>query len=105
MIFITDESNLQFNWQDHPVQGLYFYRSGMPFHTKVIGIIDQLQQKYKQIHFYAIDAEQFSGSCIRFAVESVPTVVVLKDAKEVKRIEGSVKTQDFIDPFDDICTT
>lgn len=105
MIFITDESDLKFNWQDHPIHGLYFYRSNMPFHAKMIGIIEQLQQKYKQTYFYAIDTDQFSGSCIRFAVESVPTLVVLKDAKEVKRIESSVKTQDFVDLFDDICTT
>jgi thioredoxin-like negative regulator of GroEL len=103
MFFITNETDLQFNWQEHPVQGLYFYRSGIPFHAKMIGIIDQLQQKYKQTYFYAIDAEHFNGSCIRFAVESVPTLVVLKDAKEIKKIEGSVKTQDFINVFDDIC--
>jgi len=105
MFFITNETDLNFNWKEYPVQGLYFYRSDMPFHTKLIGIIDYLRKKYKLICFYGIDAEQFSGSCIRFEINSVPTLVVLKNAKEVKRIEGSVKTRDFIDLFDDICIT
>ncbi len=105
MIFITNETDLQFQWNEYPVQGLYFYRTNMPFHAKMINIINQLHQKHKQAYFYAIDADYFPGSCIRFGVTSVPTLVVLKDGKEIKRLEGTVKTQDFVEPFDDICTS
>jgi thioredoxin-like negative regulator of GroEL len=103
MIFITDETELSFLWKEHPIHGLYFYRSDMPFHAKMLNVIAQIQEKYPSILFYALDADQFTGPCIRFSVQSVPALVVLKEAKEVKRIEGSVKTQEFIDLFDDIC--
>jgi thioredoxin-like negative regulator of GroEL len=103
MIFITDEAELKFLWKEYPIHGLYFYRPDMPFHAKIINIITQIQEKHPDIRFYALDADQFPGPCIRFSVQSVPTLVVLKDAKEVKRIEGSVKTQEFVDLFDDIC--
>lgn len=105
MFFITSETDLQFRWQEYPIQALYFYRSDMLFHAKMIHVIEQLQQKYKRVTFHAIDADQFTGSCIRFGVTSVPALVVLKDAKEVKRLEGTVKTKDFTDLFDDICTS
>lgn len=105
MIFITGETDLKFQWSEHPVQGLYFYRTSMPFHAKIINIINQLHQKYQQTYFYAIDADYFKGSCIRFDVSSVPALVVLKDGKEIKRLEGTVKTQDFVEVFDDICTS
>lgn len=84
------------------MQGLYFYRSDMPFNTKLIGILDRLEQAYTSIYFYAIDTDQFSGTCIRFAVSSVPTLVILKGAEEVGRILDSVQTQHFIDIFRDI---
>lgn len=103
MIFITDEVELNFAWKEYSIYGLYFYRSDMPFHTKIINVIAGIQKKYPQVRFYALDAIQFAGPCIRFSVQSVPTLVVLKEAEEVKRIEGSVRTQEFIELFDDIC--
>lgn len=104
MIFITDETELSFAWKEYPVYGLYFYRSDMPFHAKIINIIAKIQQEYSQVRVYALDADQFPSSCIRFSIQSVPTLVALVQGKEAKRLEGSVKTQEFIDLFGDICT-
>lgn len=104
MFFITCEADLQFSWETFPIQGLYFYRSDMPFHAKLIHIINQLQFQYKQVTFHAIDTDQFIGSCIRFNITCVPTLVVLKNAKEISRLEGTVKTKDFTIIFNDICT-
>jgi hypothetical protein len=105
MFFITDETELKFEWKQHSIYALYFYRPDMPFHAKMLNIINQIQEKYPQTYFYALDANHFSGSCIRFSVGSVPALVVLKDTEEIKKIEGSVKTQEFIELFDDICTS
>lgn len=103
MLFIADETELKFDWQQSPVQGIYFYQSFMPFHAKMVHVISQLERKYKNTYFYALDAEQFKGSCIRFSIVSVPTVVILKIGKEVVRVENSVKTEDFTNVFADIC--
>ena len=100
MLFITQEEEIK---MDHPIQALYFYTSWMPFHNKLVHVISQIEEKYKDISYLAIDAEYFHTQCIRFAILSVPTLLLLKNGREVKRVEGSVKRQNFIGAFDDIC--
>jgi hypothetical protein len=100
MIFITREEEIN---MDLPLQALYFYTTWMPFHSKLIYVISQIQEEYKDISYLAIDAGYFSSQCIRFSITSVPTLLLLKNGKEVKRIEDSIKKQDFIDAFADIC--
>lgn len=100
MLFITQEEEIKL---DNCIQALYFYTIGMPFHNKLVYIISQIQERYKEISYLAIDAGHFSSQCIRFSITSVPTLLILQGGKEAKRIEGSVKKQDFIDAFDDIC--
>lgn len=85
------------------VRCLYFYNFSMPFHNKLVYIISQIEEKYKDINYLAIDTDYFHSQCIRFAVSSVPTLLLLKNGKEIKRVEGSIKTRDFIDVFADIC--
>lgn len=100
MIFITQEGEINMNL---PLQALYFYTTWMPFHNKLIYVISQIQESYKDISYLAIDAGYFNNQCIRFSITSVPTLLLLKNGKEVKRIEGSVRKQDFIGAFADIC--
>lgn len=104
MNFIVDDTDLQVKWQDHPVQALYFYRSEMPFQHKMLKIIDTLQQQHPLVYFFAIDTEQFGGLCTRFSLSSVPTLIFLEEGKEIHRVEGTVRTRDFIDVLNDICT-
>lgn len=100
MLFITQEEEIK---MDHPLQALYFYTTWMPFHSKLVYVISQIEEKYKDISYLAIDADYFPTQCIRFAILSVPTLLLLKDGREVKRVERSVKRQDFVGVFDDIC--
>jgi thioredoxin 1 len=100
MLFITQEEEIK---MDQPIQVLYFYTTWMPFHNKLIYVISEIEEKYKNISYLAIDADYFSTQCIRFAILSVPTLLLLKDGREVKRIEGTIKKQDFVGAFDDIC--
>lgn len=100
MLFITQEEEIK---MDHPLQALYFYIPWMPFHSKLVYVISQIEEKYKDISYLAVDADYFRTQCIRFSVTSVPTLLLLQAGREVKRIEGSIKRQDFIDAFADIC--
>jgi thioredoxin-like negative regulator of GroEL len=102
MIFITREEELQI---DLPQQSLYFYASWMPFHKKFLTMISKIEEKYKDIPFYAIDVDQFSSQCKRFSVDSIPTVLILKGGKEIKRISGLVLTSAFKSAYADICTS
>ncbi len=102
MQFITQEEELQI---DLPLQALYFYASWMPYHNKFLTMISKIEEKHKDISFFAIDVEAFPNQCKRFAVDSVPEVLVLKGGKEVKRISGLVLTSAFRSTFADICNS
>ena len=100
MKFITQESEIQI---DLPKQALYFYASWMPFHKKFITMISKIEEKYQDIPFYAIDVDEFNNQCKRFSIDSVPTVLILNNGKEIKRINGLVLTSAFKRAFADIC--
>lgn len=100
MLFITREEELQ---MDKPLQALYFYSSWMPFHSKFLTMITKIEDKHKDISFSAIDVDAFKNQCKRFSIDSIPTVVILKDGKEIKRITGLVLTSAFRSAFADIC--
>jgi thioredoxin-like negative regulator of GroEL len=75
----------------------------MPFHKKFLTMISKMEEKYKDMPFYAIDVDQFSSQCKRFSVDSIPTVLILKGGKEVKRISGLTLTSAFKSAYADIC--
>lgn len=102
MLFITREEELQ---MDKPLQALYFYASWLPFHSKFLTMIGKMEDKHKDISFSAIDVDTFKNQCKRFSIDSIPTVIILKDGKEVKRITGLVLTSAFRSAFADICTS
>lgn len=102
MIFIVNEDEININV---PLQAIYFYASWMPYHNKFLVMIDKIQEKYKNLVFLAIDVDQFSNQCKRFSIESIPTVLIMKDGQEVKRINGLVLTSAFKRAFADICSS
>lgn len=99
MIFLTQESDLQIKSK---IISLYFYASWMPYHNKMISMIQKIEEKYKDIIFFAIDVDYFKGLCKRFNVASIPEVLILVDGKEIKKINGLVLTSAFKSAFGDI---
>ncbi len=100
MIFITREDEIQLsNWQS-----IYFYSSWMPFHQKMMLMLSLVEKKHPNITFFAIDVDDFRNQCKRFNIETVPTITIMQEGKEVKRITGMVTTKVFTDIFADICT-
>lgn len=102
MQFITQEEDIQIG---NKLQALYFYASWMPYHKKFLTMIGKTEEKYKDVSFYAIDVDSFSNQCKRFSIDSIPTVLVLKEGKEIKRITGLVLTSAFKSAFADICNS
>lgn len=100
MLFITHEDELS---NKHKIQSLYFYSSWMPYHKKMLIMIDKIEQKHKDVSFLAIDVDHFRNLCRRFSIESIPTVIVMSGMEEIKRIEGLVLTSAFRSIFSDIC--
>ncbi len=99
MIFISEESDLKFD----KMCVLYFYASWVPYNKKMLVMIDKMEQKYSDINFFAINADNFMQLCKRFSINNVPTVVIF-DKKELKRITGLVLTSAFKSAFADICS-
>jgi len=102
MLFITHENELN---SKNKIQPLYFYSSWMPYHKKMLIMIDKIEQKYKSINFLSIDVDGFKGLCKRFNIESIPTIIIMDNGKEIKRIEGLVMTSAFKSVFVDICNS
>lgn len=102
MLFITREEEIQ---MDSPLLVLYFYAPWMPFHKKFLTMIGKMEEKYKNLPFFAVDVDEFNSQCKRFAIDSIPTVLILKDGKEAKRINGLTLTSAFKSAFADICTS
>jgi Thioredoxin domain-containing protein len=100
MLFITQEQDISFADQQ---QVLYFYASWMPFHKKMMIMIGKMEEKYKNVKFFAIDVDQFSSLCKRFNITSIPTVLIYSGGIESKRINGVVMTSAFRSIFSDIC--
>lgn len=102
MKFLTQEEDFKIVPK---IQSLYFYASWIPFHKRMLVMIGKMEDKYKNIEFTAIDTDHFKGLCKRFNIESIPTVLILKDGQELKRITGLVMTSAFRSAFADICNS
>lgn len=99
MIFITQEEEIKIDdWQV-----IYFYSSWMPFHKKVMFMLDRIENKYPILSILAIDVDLFKNQCKRFKIDVVPTILILKDGKEYSRTIGITSTKVFDGIFDDIC--
>jgi len=101
MIFINHEDEL--TWKNQ-FQVLYFNATWMPFNQKVTLMLDKVAEKFPSLSFFAIDTDYFEVLCRRFDINSIPTVLIMENGKEVKRIEEVLPTHEFVAIFDDICS-
>lgn len=102
MQYLSKESNFQLK---NNIQSLYFYASWMPFHKKMSIMLAKMEEKYKNVEFTAIDVDAYKSLCIRFDVTSIPTILIMDDGKEKKRITGLVLTSALRSAFADICNS
>jgi thioredoxin-like negative regulator of GroEL len=100
MRFITSENEIKL---ENNLQGIYFYAHWLPYHKKMLTMIGKMEDKYKNINFLAVDVDNFSNQCIRFNISSIPTIIILNNGKEIKRINGMVLTSAFKSALADIC--
>jgi thioredoxin 1 len=55
----------------------------------IIPILNELSEEFKDIKFINIDIEKSSEVTTKFNIRSVPTLILLKDGKEIRRLVGS----------------
>lgn len=99
MLSIVEESDIQHN---NKIIALYFYSSWMPFHNKMSLMISKIEDKYKDITFYAINTDNFKSLCKIYEVNQIPTVIIKSQNKELTRIVGLSLTSAFKKVFSDI---
>ena len=99
MLFVTEESQLELN---NNICVVYFYSNWMPFHKKMLSILNKMEDNYKDIKHLSVDVDQFKTIIKRFNIESIPTVLFFKNGKEVKRIVGIVLTSAMRSTYADI---
>lgn len=100
MYFLSQDNDLNFI---NKIQSLYFYAPWMPYHKKMMIMIDKIEKKYTNIEFTAIDVDFFKNLCKRFEIKSIPTILIFYNGKELKRINGLILTSAFKSVFVDIC--
>lgn len=102
MNFLTKESDFQLK---EGMQSLYFYAPWMPFHKKMVVMLAKMEEKHKNIEFLAIDVDSFKTFIKRFDLISIPTILLMDNGKEKKRITGLVLTSALRSAFADICNS
>src|ERR1041385_2311779 len=99
MIYALEEPDIQLSAH---IQGLYFFATWMPFHKKMEIMISKIEEKYPQVTFLGIDIDSFKNTCKRFNIDSIPSVLIMVNGEEKKRITGLVMTSAFRSAFADI---
>jgi len=65
------------------------YATWCPPCKKLAPILDRLAPGYKgKVAFVKVDVDKVSAVAARYGVQSIPTLLLLKDGKEVKRLVG-----------------
>ncbi len=63
---------------------------------KMFGPIFEEVSKEKDMNFVKLDVDNFSDVAREYGVMSIPTIILFKDGKEVKRTTGFMSKEDFI---------
>lgn len=63
---------------------------------KMFGPIFEVVSTEKNINFVKLDVDKHSDIAREYGVMSIPTIILFKDGKEVKRYTGFMSKEDFI---------
>lgn len=72
------------------VSSLYFYNEWFPYNKRMIDVINQIESKFKCCNFTAINIDNFDSFIKRFKLESIPTIIIFNNGKEIDRVVGMV---------------
>ena len=63
---------------------------------KMFGPIFEEVSKEKDVNFVKLDVDNFSDIAREYGVMSIPTIIVFRDGKEVKRFTGFMSKEEFL---------
>lgn len=81
MIELLEESDI-------PVEcvTLYFYLEYSPLHKKHLYMIDEIEKQYNNHKVFSVNVDKLRDMINKFRIIKVPTIIVLKDLREVSRV-------------------
>ena len=68
----------------------------------VTPILEQLQDEVDNVKIVKVDVDASAQTAMKFAIRSIPTLVFLKDGKELDRINGAPPKQMLTQKFDEL---
>lgn len=83
------------------MQIIDFYAQWCGQCKKIMPIIDELSKEYNVLK---VDVETDRDMAIKYNINSLPTILFIKDNKEIGRISGLVSKKMIIDKIDEVIT-
>lgn len=96
---ITSESNFKIN-KDFIV--LKFGATWCGPCKQINSLLEKLEKEFPTINFMSIDIEDVPEITKKFKIKSLPTLVLLKEGKEINRINGLVLINSLRKAFNDL---
>lgn len=62
----------------------------------------KLEAEFTNIKFYSVDVDKSPSLAKEYQIRSLPTIILLKDGREIQRINGAVKIEPLRKAFRDI---
>ena len=88
MIAITNESD--FNIDNDKLVAVKFWASWCGPCKQMNPSIKKIEEEFPNVKFLSVEIEQVPEIAQRFRIKSLPSILLLKDGQEVKRINGLV---------------
>lgn len=82
MIYVNDNKDIDYTKQKYI---LYFYANWLNLHEKMVKLLNNT--KY-EIDIYAINIERTNEFVIRYELESLPTIIFIKDREIYQKFIG-----------------
>ena len=93
MLWITDESELNLK---SGLSLVYFYAHRDPYHFDVFNHLENVEEEFPNIQFYAVDADSFPSLIKKHRIPSLPYVRVFRDegyiAKSLVKLDDIFNT-------------
>lgn len=100
MIAITNESD--FNIDNDKLVAVKFWASWCGPCKQMNPSIKKIEDEFPNVKFLSVEIEQVPEIVQRFRIKSLPSILLLKDGQEVKRINGLVLIEPLRKAFRDL---
>jgi len=101
LVTVNNEEAFKIVFSKSAYSVLFFWADWHDPCKQIASVINELSNDYQQLQFYSINAEQYESLTSKFNVEAVPTIILCKQQKEIKRLEAETvpNTVDAIKQF------